>query len=353
MSRCRSWLPLLLAGVTATAAAAGEARLPRDESEVVAVLPSRPAGPPPSQGGGPAAGIEQARAQVAEARRYGDPRPLGRAEAIWLDLPPGLRDSPDGLVLAAAIRQTLHEFDAALGLLDEALDRDPRHAQALLDRAALHLLQGRREQASRDCAALWRMGAARAARICAAAIAVRGPDPGLAVAPLEALLVATPREDAALRAWIHELLAEATAHGGDAAAAERHLLLGLAALPDDVSLLAAYSDLLLAQHRHEEVARILGRDSLSDGLLLRRALAHAVVDPARARSDRAELEARFATSRAAGRVPHLREEARFALEIAGDAGTALGLARENWQVQREPADARLLREAAARAGAAP
>ena len=43
---------------------------------------------------------------------------------------------------------------------------------------------------------------------------------------------------------------------------------------------------------------------------------------------------------------HLREEARFELEVRGDAATALGLALANWKIQKEPSDARLVLQAA-------
>jgi tetratricopeptide (TPR) repeat protein len=47
---------------------------------------------------------------------------------------------------------------------------------------------------------------------------------------------------------------------------------------------------------------------------------------------------------------HLREQARFTLELLGDAPAALRLAEENWRIQREPADARIVLEAALAAG---
>jgi len=54
----------------------------------------------------------------------------------------------------------------------------------------------------------------------------------------------------------------------------------------------------------------------------------------------------FAAARRRGEGLHLREEARYTLEILGDAPRALELARQNWSVQREPWDARLLLAAA-------
>ena len=47
---------------------------------------------------------------------------------------------------------------------------------------------------------------------------------------------------------------------------------------------------------------------------------------------------------------HLREEARFALHILGDARNAVRLAQQNWAVQREVADVRILLEAASASG---
>ena len=47
---------------------------------------------------------------------------------------------------------------------------------------------------------------------------------------------------------------------------------------------------------------------------------------------------------------HVREEARFTLHLLDDPRAALRLAQENWQVQREPADIRILFECARAAG---
>ena len=59
-----------------------------------------------------------------------------------------------------------------------------------------------------------------------------------------------------------------------------------------------------------------------------------------------ELRARFEASRMRGDRVHLREEARFELHLDADPRRALALAKDNWAVQKEPADARILLEAA-------
>jgi hypothetical protein len=47
---------------------------------------------------------------------------------------------------------------------------------------------------------------------------------------------------------------------------------------------------------------------------------------------------------------HLREESRFTLALLHEPRKALALAQANWQVQKEPWDARLLLESALAAG---
>jgi hypothetical protein len=58
------------------------------------------------------------------------------------------------------------------------------------------------------------------------------------------------------------------------------------------------------------------------------------------------LNARFDAARLRGDSVHEKEEARFALGILGQPARALPLAVSNFTVQREPADARVLLEAA-------
>jgi hypothetical protein len=58
------------------------------------------------------------------------------------------------------------------------------------------------------------------------------------------------------------------------------------------------------------------------------------------------LKERFDASAMRGDKLHQQEEARFHLYLLGDAPVALRLAAENYRLQREPRDARILMEAA-------
>ncbi len=119
-----------------------------------------------------------------------------------------------------------------------------------------------------------------------------------------------------------------------------------------MSVLAAQADSLLDRNDPKAAQDLLDGKGDADVLLLRRAIAARRLGDSRLAEWSAILTERFdAAAAAAGNARvHLREEARFRLEVEGDAAKALELAQANWQVQREPADVRLLLEAALAAG---
>ena len=81
-------------------------------------------------------------------------------------------------------------------------------------------------------------------------------------------------------------------------------------------------------------------------MLLRLALAQRAADDDKWHDSRDILWARFAAAKLRNDRVHLREEARFTLHLLDQPQTALALAQENWAIQKEPADARLVLDAA-------
>ena len=118
--------------------------------------------------------------------------------------------------------------------------------------------------------------------------------------------------------------------------------LGLA----DVYLQAAHADFLLDRGRAADVLALLKDRGRADVLLLRLALAAQATQDGKATDYANELFARFNAARLRGDTSHRKEEARALLALRKDAARALPLARDNWAEQREPADARVLLEAA-------
>ncbi|MEO5699909.1 MAG: tetratricopeptide repeat protein [Casimicrobiaceae bacterium] len=292
-----------------------------------------------------------AQRSIEAARESGDPRRLGQAQAAlapWW----GAADAPLPIVvLRATIKQSLHDFDAALADLALVLKKEPGNAQARLTRASVLTVIGRYADASADCAALARVAPPLVVTACNAQPRSVNGEASDAYAALAAALQ-RPDNSTAIVEWALTLAAEIAARRGDHVAAENHFRRALALDPRDAYLLAAYADFLLDRGRPREAAAVATTAIANDNLLLRVAIAEArLADPTpdeqrRAETHRADLAARFAALRARGDIVHRREEAMYALHLERDARRALDLARANWQVQKEPADLRILAEAA-------
>jgi tetratricopeptide (TPR) repeat protein len=286
---------------------------------------------------------------IEQSRSEGDPRFLGQAQAVlapWLDHP---TPPSSTLLLRAMIRQHAHEFDLALADLDEVLNMQPANAQAWLTRASIYQVQGRYDEARRACQPLLRLAGRHVALTCVGDIAGLS---GQAATSREMLTASLERPgiSARERLWILTILAEMAARTGDATAAEKHFLDAQSLGVKDHYLLGAYADFLLDHARAQEVITLLQHETRADGLLLRLTLAEQSLHLPASKDHTAELTARFAAGRERGTRVHVREEARFTLALLHDPQTALTLAQANWEVQKEPWDARLLLETALAAG---
>lgn len=289
--------------------------------------------------------IQLATRLIEHARSEGDPRFLGQAQAI---LAPWLKQAeppPSALLLRATIRQNAHEFDHALTDLDTVLRAQPANAQAWLTKASILQVQGRYDAARRACQPLFRLAGRHVALACLGDIAGLT---GQATTSRKLLTASLERPgiSARERLWVLTILAEMAARAGDTKIAEKHFLKAQSLDLKNYYLLGAYADFLLDQGRAPEVVTLLQRETRADGLLLRLTLAEQTLHLPTVKDHTAELAARFAASRERGTRVHLREEARFTLTLLHDPKTALSLAQANWEIQKEPWDARLLLETA-------
>lgn len=300
---------------------------------------------------------------IGLARTEADPRHLAQARAA---LAPWWAQSAapvEVVLLRATIRQSQHDFDGALRDLDDVLRRDPQNGQAWLTRAVVLTVRGDYAPARAACLQAMRFADPLAATTATAAL---GGVTSKAASAHQLLLRALMDADRAgeqldadqraVRVWALITLGELAEETGLPAEAERHYDAALKIAPRDPVVLAAWADLLLDLRRPAEVARALDGFGAIDALLLRLAEAGKLWqalepgrDPNFARHA-ATLRERFAAARLRGDETHLREEARFELRIEDNANRALGLARRNWETQRERADARILLDAAEATG---
>ena len=297
-----------------------------------------------------AAASRLARMLIAAARSGGDQRFLGRAEAAlrpWWDDP---APPAEALLLRATIRQSRHEFVPALADLDRLVAETPDDPQAWLTRAVVLGVRGSYAEGLASCARLEALASPLVVAACRAPLlGVTGRARPAAAALAGELRSARSGVEAA---WAETLLADLAVWSGDPGDAEARLRRLVTRAPDDGAARAALADLYLDEGRAADAAALAeGRDQ-DDGLLLRRALAGAAQGAARDTDPAArEMTARFEAAHLRGDTVHQREEARFALAVERDPARALRLAQQNWLVQREPADARILLEAAVAADA--
>jgi tetratricopeptide (TPR) repeat protein len=283
-----------------------------------------------------------ARADIGRYRKLSDPRYLGRAQATlarwWKDAAP----PSEVLLLRAVIQQSTHEFGPARRDLDALIRRDPTNIEAQLTRAVVATITADYAAARESCAAL--SSVLRAT--CEA------PLDGIAGRAAEAYarLLALHTRDAAIRGWELTTMAELAIMVGRFEAAETHLHEALEIDRDDVYARNLLADILMSTGHLDDAAKLLAGREQIDSHLVRLAILEHQRKGADAARFVAMMRDRIAAAAMRGDRIHLREEARFALAVDGDAKTALKLAIANWNVQKELADARLLAEAAAAAG---
>ncbi len=351
--------PVLIALLMGAAAAAptSTAYTPTSDAQVLARVPARSLDPRARE----LAELRQAAARKPQdldtalrlAQRYfeevaaeGDPRYMGYVQSVlqpwWLlpEPPPAVR------VLRAQVLQFDHQFPQALADLDGALRQQPDLAQAWAWRTAILMVQADYGQARRSCEQLRPYATPLVAAGCLAQVdAVTGQAAAAATA-LRAALAQHASASADERLWCLTRLAETEERLGRTAAAEATFREALALNRPDVYLQAAYADFLLDQGRPAEVLALLKGRGRADVLLLRQVLAAQALKDPTATSLARELAARFEAAQRRGDNSHQKEESRFVLAVQADAARALKLAQQNFAVQREPADARILLEAA-------
>jgi hypothetical protein len=219
----------------------------------------------------------------------------------------------------------------------------------VLVRATVLTVVGKYQEAEADCERLLGLTKDIYVLLCAASAGAVTGNAQPAKAALERWLAAVPDAAPEDRSWVESVLGEIAQRQGDAST-EKHFRAALAADPADLYTMGAYGDWLLEHNRAAEVLALVQDKQRVDGLLLRLGLAQTALGLPEAQTTVALLRARFDASRRRGDTVHRREEARFQLLLNGDAPAALRLARDNWTVQREPADLRILAEAARATG---
>ncbi len=348
---------MAIATILAAMPAVAAPRIPANDAEVVERLPYKLADPANRElrrlraalAGDPrnmVAAVRLSRRYFEIAAAEGDPRYIGYAEAVlrpWTQQP----DVPAAISMERSLlRQYRHQFDAALADLDRVLAGDPEHIEAMYWRVAIFLVQAEYDKVRQGCSQIEPLAPPLSVIACTATVDGLTGRARTAYETLSAALAKYPTDNPDQAQWMQTRLAEMALRKGDRPVAEKHFRAAITAGDTDGFVLAAYADFLLDENRPAEVVSLLRDWVRSDILLLRLALAESLLKLPAAAEHAAALRERFAAAALRGDRLHLQEEARFELALRGDAARAVQLAAENYQVQREPRDARVLLEAA-------
>ena len=289
---------------------------------------------------------ELAALYVERARQQREARYFGRAEMLLQPWIARVDVSGATLRVQADILQNRHDFAGAVRLLDAAVERDSRDAGARLMRASVKVVQGHSREARSDCAVVLASGESAAGTVCFAQVFGSTGQLVQAEALLKTLLARGDSLPAAIRGWALWLQADFADRRGDARAAEASLREAMRATPANEGVRSALCDLLIARGALREALAVVDLPGPSTGLLARRARVQQLLNDPALSTTRAQLDDLLSLASRRGEIPHLREEALFALDVDGDTDRALQLAKQNFATQRETIDARLLVRAA-------
>lgn len=282
-----------------------------------------------------------AKADIQRSRSLSDPRYLGRAQATlarWYDLdnPP-----PDVRLMRATIRQSLHDFLGARADLDALVAQRPGDGQAWLTRATVSAILADYAAARDSCARVARLAPIIISMACVAPIdGITGHAAAATTALTDAL--AADQSPVEIRTWAITALAELAELRGDFADAAAQFRAVLALDPDDAYARAGLADVLIVQGQPAEASKLLAGREVIDNILVRRAIAECAAHGPECDKWAKAMRDRIAAAAERGDRIHMREEAMFVLAVENDPKRALNIALEDWGVQKELADARLV-----------
>lgn len=291
-----------------------------------------------------------AKLYIERSREEGDPRYLGYAQATLLPWWKLANPPIEILVLRATLLQSTHHFDQSLVDLDTVLKLDHANGQAWITRATILQVQGKYAEALKSCEQLDTLAPALIMLTCTSNVRSLSGQAVQSYKELKTAYAQNVDNNPDIQVWVLTLLAEMASRIGDDVAAENYFVTAINIENPDSYLLGAYADFLLDKKRPQEVITLLKTKTRVDPLLLRYAEALSLAHSHEAATQIQVLKQTFAAAVLRGDTVHQREQSRFELRLMNNSKYALVLAKLNWKIQKEPADARVYLEAAIATG---
>ncbi|MBL1274619.1 MAG: hypothetical protein COB30_000870 [Ectothiorhodospiraceae bacterium] len=293
------------------------------------------------------------------ARKKSDPRYFGYAKAA---LQPTIKQyfisgTHTGLLIHwADIMQFMHQFDEAERTLQRVINISRDNPRTNLMLSAIYQAQGRYPEALKQCNALFTRTSMLVLTACITQIKSLTGNLKDSFTVLSKQVYRESHSNAVNHAWVLSILAEMSERLNKNDQAADFFTESLRLDPLNGFTRSAYADFLLDQGKYRQVKDILSDHLFTDGLLLRYTMAD-VHSKSNHQSTRQEirnniekLHANYSLSQKMDGDSHLRDQAIFYLYLKKQQSKALALAKSNWEIYKEPADARILLRCAHLAG---
>ena len=286
---------------------------------------------------------EQTAQLLERAYLQGDPRALGQAKA---QLDQTTDQDTETLMLRARALQSDHKFTQAKETLAQILAKEPDHPDALLTLSSLLVVEGQFDAAMGYCEKLTDDSLRVYQLACIAQIQTMTGQLTQAKQTLNELASLAPSLDPSTARWIYLIQADAALRSRDTAIANQVFKVMDS---ETVPALMARADWLLKTGQYQQARHLLADHTDKDTLLLRLITAQIKLQDPEAQRNLALMKERIEVWQIRKENAHIREQASYAL-LTNQIDSALELARENWQQQRETADILIYATAAIKAG---
>ncbi len=287
-----------------------------------------------------------ARRYIQIGRAEADPRYSGRAQSVLAPWWNQANPPESVLILRATLKQGDHQFAEALKDLALAKKSTPDDPQIWITEATVLQVLGRYAEAKQSCTPLLSLASELIGLSCLTGVSSLNGQASTAYRLLEQTLNQNPKATSLERNWAWGTLAEMAERLGKNQQAHFYFKAILTLDPNDVYAQASYADFLLDQGQPQQALEILKNNLKPDALLLRQILAEKQLNSPNLAVHQQMMQDRIEASRARGSTIHRREEAIFTLRVLNQPAQALELALDNFAVQRESLDLRILLESA-------
>jgi hypothetical protein len=254
-------------------------------------------------------------------------------------------NTPEVMMDRATILQANHHFDEAKAVLQSILKKIPNQPDSVLMLSSINLVQGRFDEARKECDGIRDMGLMVIRFACIGQVDAMTGKIYSTKDTLFQLSQINDGLDAGQLRWLDLMLADIALRLNDPVLAKAVFeRLDMTTAPS----LTARADWLLDHRYWAETKNLLESHKDNDALLVRLVMSEVQLKSSNAQADFKLLGERIKVWNERGETAHQREQAMYAMML-NPPEIALDLARSNWQKQRETADVTIYTNAAIRA----